>query len=53
MRKKKKKRSIIKELIKFINYDTMYYDGKITSLIIVILSFLSIGLIILGCLLFN
>lgn len=44
----------IKKVIKeFETYDRVYYDGKISSLIIVILSFLAIGCFILGFIVFK
>ena len=44
----------IKKAIKeFETYDRVYYDGKISSLIIVILSFLAIGCFILGFIVFK
>ena len=46
----KKLRKLLKE---FDTYDRVYYEGKISSLIIVILSFLAIGCFILGFIVFN
>lgn len=46
----KRLKRIIKELM---TYDRVYYDGKLSSLIIVILSFLAIGCFILGFIIFN
>ncbi len=46
----KRLKRIIKE---FMTYDRVYYDGKLSSLIIVILSFLTIGCFILGFIIFN
>ena len=44
----------LKRIIKkFETYDRVYYDGKLSSLIIVILSFLAIGCFILGFIVFN
>lgn len=41
MRKRKKKRKGILKIIKeFETYDRIYYDGKLTNLIVVILCFL-------------
>lgn len=46
----KKLRKLLKE---FDTYDRIYYDSKISSLIIVILSFLTIGCFILGFIVFK
>ena len=46
----KRLKRIIKE---FMTYDRVYYDGKLSSLIIVILSFLTIGCFILGFIIFK
>lgn len=44
----------LKRLIKeFMTYDRVYYDDKLSSLIIVILSFLAIVCFILGCIVFD
>lgn len=45
-----KLRKILKE---FDTYDRVYYDGRIFSLLIVILSFLAIGCFILGFIVFK
>lgn len=37
---------------KFMTYDRIYYDGKLSTLLIVILSFLAIICLILGCIIF-
>ncbi len=44
-KKFKRLRKLLKE---FMTYDRVYYDGKLSSLLIVILSFLAIGCFILG-----
>ena len=46
----KRLKRMIRELM---TYDRIYYDGKITSLLIVILSFLAIGCFILGFIVFK
>ena len=46
----KRLKRIIKE---FMTYDRIYYNGKLSSLIIVILSFLTIVCFILGFIIFN
>ena len=46
----KKLRKLLKE---FGTYDRVYCDGKLSSLIIVILSFLAIGCFILGLIVFK
>lgn len=46
----KRLKRMIKELM---TYDRIYYEGKITSLLIVILSFLAIGCFILGFIVFK
>ena len=46
----KRLRKLLKE---YETYDRVYYDGKLSSALIVLLSLLSIGCFILGCLLFN
>lgn len=51
MRKKKKENRILKVIKEFFTYDRVYYDGKLTSLLIVILSFLGIIFIIIACML--
>lgn len=40
MRKKKKKKTLYQLLREFETYDTIYYDGRLTSFIIVLLIFL-------------
>lgn len=43
----------LKRIIReFMTYDRVYYDGKLSSLLIVILLFLSIICLILGCIIF-
>lgn len=46
----KRLKRMLKELM---TYDRVYYDGKISSLLIVILSFLAIGCFILGFIVFK
>ena len=46
----KRLKRVMKE---FMSYDRVYYDGKLSSLIIVILSFLTIGCFILGFIVFK
>lgn len=43
----------LKRIIReFMTYDRVYYDGKLSTLLIVILSFLAIICLILGCIIF-
>ena len=43
----------LKRIIReFMTYDRVYYDGKLSSLLIVILLFLAIICLILGCIIF-
>ena len=51
MRKKKKENRFLKIIKEFLTYDRVYYEGRLTSLIIVMLSFMGIALIILACML--
>lgn len=44
-----KLKRIIRE---FITYDRVYYNGKLLTLLMVILSFLAIICLILGCIIF-
>lgn len=44
----------LKKIVKkFETYDRVYYDGKLSSVLIVLLSLLSIGCFILGFIVFN
>lgn len=45
MRKKKKKKTLIDKIREFETYDRVYYDGKLSSALIVIVSFILIILI--------
>ena len=43
----------LKRIIReFMTYDRVYYDGKLSTLLMVILSFLAIICLILGCIIF-
>lgn len=44
---------LIKLLKEFETYDRVYYDGKLSSALIVLLSLLSIGCFILGFIVFK
>lgn len=45
MRKKKKKKTLIDKIREFETYDRVYYDGKLSSALIMIISFILIILI--------
>lgn len=45
MRKKKKKKTLIDKIREFETYDRVYYDGKLSSALIVMVSFILIILI--------